>query len=114
MVIKPNDPAFAAYTRLTLFANFQKNMKGGTHFQNEKEKDISFKQFKQLLDDNKVVDKDNPKQMSSFHRQALQTQLQYGKDRQFTTEVTDIMNKAFQLGLVDDDQTLINSLDKKA
>jgi hypothetical protein len=114
MKIKPNDPYFAAYTQLTLFANYQRSIKDGTKFVGGKSKDFSFKQFNELLKENKVVNKENAGEMSKFHKDALQIQMNYSKDLEFTLKVKDIISKAFQLGLVDKDQTLINKMDTKA
>ena len=114
MQIKPNDPNFAAYTRLTLFAEFQKSIKDGAEVVGGKSKDISFEQFNELLNENKVVNKENAGEMSKFHKDALQIQMNYSKDPEFTLKVKDIISKAFQLGLVDKDETLINKIDTKA
>ncbi|MFB4165796.1 hypothetical protein ACE1TI_18855 [Alteribacillus sp. JSM 102045] len=53
MKITPDNAQFAAYTRLTLFADFQKHMKYGTEF-GGKSTDMGFSQFKELLEKEKL------------------------------------------------------------
>ncbi|MFB4165795.1 hypothetical protein ACE1TI_18850 [Alteribacillus sp. JSM 102045] len=51
--------------------------------------------------------------MSKFYEDALQVQMNYGKNPSFTLKVEKIMDKAFELGLVDNDETLINRINTK-
>lgn len=112
MKITPDNTQFAAYTRMTLFADFQRHMKYGTEF-GGKSTEVGFSQFKELLEKEKVVNKENVREMSDFHNDALQVQMNYGKNIQHTLEVKEIMDKAFGLGMVDPDGTLINRINAK-
>ncbi|SET99024.1 hypothetical protein SAMN05421676_11360 [Salinibacillus kushneri] len=109
MKITPDNAQFAAYTRLTLSARFQKHIKYGTKFGGQSN-DIGFSQFKEILEKEKVVNEKNVRDMSSFHEKALQVQMNYGKNPSHTLKVWEVMDKAFQLGLVDNDETLLNRI----
>ena len=61
----------------------------------------NLKIFLQAIQRTFIVNKENAGEMSKFHKDALQIQMNYSKDLEFTLKVKDIISKAFQLGLVD-------------
>ncbi|WP_430786836.1 hypothetical protein VBD025_14865 [Virgibacillus flavescens] len=112
MKITPNNTQFAAYTRLTLFTDFQRHIKNGTEF-GGKSTDIGFSEFKDILKKEEVVNEKKIRDMSKSHEDAFQTQMNYGKNQNQTKKIREVMDKAYHLGLVDNDGTLIDNLDKK-
>ncbi|SDM67373.1 hypothetical protein [Sediminibacillus halophilus] len=113
MRITPDNTQFAAYSRLTVSAHLRNQLRDGTSM-TEQQEDLSFSKFQELLDEEKVVNQKNAREMSDFHRSALETQMNYTDNPKRTQEVKGIMEKAFALGLVDEDNTLINKFDQKA
>ncbi|SET38881.1 hypothetical protein SAMN05216389_11064 [Oceanobacillus limi] len=111
MRITPDNTQFAAYSRLTISAHLRNQLQNGESLGGQP-KDISFAEFQQYLKEDKVVDQEKAREMSAFHRNALEAQLHYTSNPQRTLEVKEIMEKAFSLGLVDEDETLINQSDQ--
>ncbi|QTM98256.1 hypothetical protein ERJ70_02350 [Sediminibacillus dalangtanensis] len=112
MKITPENTQFAAYSRLTVSAHLRNQLQNGASM-SQQPQDISFSKFQQLLEQEKVVDQKNVREMSAFHRDALEAQMHYTNHSKRTLEVKEIMEKAFTLGLVDKDNTLINKVDEK-
>jgi hypothetical protein len=110
-----NKAAFAAYTQLTLGAKFRNHIRndepfGGREGQN---KSLDFIEFQNALKEDKVVNKNLSRETSKYHKQILENKLKYGSNVFFSTEVGEIVNKAFKLGLVGNNEYLISKYEER-
>lgn len=75
--------------------------------------EIGFSEFKEAVEKNKVVNSNKARDISKFHNQFLQDQMRFSSNSPyFNMQVGDIVKKAFNLGLVGNNETLIAKYEK--
>jgi hypothetical protein len=104
--------SFHAYTQLTLVSRFKKHMETGSKYGNntieEMQNRIGFSTFKEAIKADKVVNNDLARDTSNFHKGILEDRLRHAGNTTYSGQVSDIVNKAFKLGLVGNNEYLIN------
>ncbi|KYD29784.1 hypothetical protein B4113_1675 [Geobacillus sp. B4113_201601] len=74
---------------------------------------MDFIEFQKALEEDKVVNKNLSRETSKYHKQILEDKLKYSTNVFFSTEVAEIVNKAFKLGLVGNDEYLISKYEER-
>ncbi|MCR6109432.1 hypothetical protein HXA35_03635 [Bacillus sp. A301a_S52] len=98
-----NNPAFSAYSRLTVVNNFLARKEG-------REPDginMSFKEFTETLEKNEVVKKENVRPTNELQRHHSRTNAAFNGVH-WEQSTLSYIDKAFELGLVNSSGTLIN------
>ncbi|AYV66805.1 hypothetical protein C2I06_07905 [Niallia circulans] len=111
--MKINDKAsFHAYTQLSLVSRFKKHMETGNKYGNntveEMKNRMGFSTFNEAIKDNKIINKDLARDTSSFHKGILEDRLKHSGNTFYSGQVSEIVNKAFKLGLVGNNEYLIS------
>jgi hypothetical protein len=114
-IMNINKATFAAYTQLTLEAKFINHIRNGEPFGGKEgqNKSMNFIEFQKAIEEDKVVNKNLSRETSKYHKQILEDKLKYGTNAFFSTEVAKIVNKAFKLGLVGNDEYLISKYEER-
>ena len=105
-------PYFHAYTQLTLVPRFKNYLEKGISYGNQKS-DIGFSEFKSMIQEGKIVDPNLSRDISDYHKKILEDRLQYSGNYIYSTQVSNIVNQAFKLGLVGYNEQLISRYDKR-
>lgn len=99
-------PAYAAYTKLTV-ANHLKLQLGGQKLPSAKP--MSFEDFMTALKENKVVNKAYARAIPSFEKKESQINASHNGNALFEREKLSWIERAYQLGLVDQNGILRSS-----
>ncbi|WP_203362469.1 hypothetical protein [Bacillus sp. REN10] len=106
-----NKAAFQAYSQLTLVSRFKQHLETGSDFGDqtieEIESQMGLSEFMDTIKSDKVVNPDLSREVSDFHNGILQDRMRLSGDVAYAGQVSSIINKAFKLGLVGNDQELI-------
>jgi hypothetical protein len=105
-------PEYKAYTQLTIVARVKQNVENGKKLG---QSSMSFDEFKKIIADCKITSNSNSRKISCFHSEHIQTQLRFKPDESNLYEnVARIIEKAYEKGLVNEDETLISSAEWRA
>lgn len=103
--------AFQAYSQLTLVSRFKQHLETGSDFGDqtieEIENQMGLSEFMDDIKSDKVVNSNLSREVSNFHNGILQDRMRVSGDVAYAGQVSAIINKAFKLGLVGNDQELI-------
>ncbi|WP_017472365.1 hypothetical protein [Amphibacillus jilinensis] len=105
-----NNPAKRAYIFLNMVKPLQQSYQktGGVNNWTDYRSDLSYANFKEILENNEVIEKANVRSMSQTALDYVQHNQHYSKSGQ----VNQLLAKAYQLGMVDNNGQLINGIDQ--
>ncbi|AMA71999.1 MULTISPECIES: hypothetical protein [Aneurinibacillus] len=106
--IGENRAAFAAYTKLTLVSRFQ-NQINGIQPNTQSKTSMGFPEFMERLRKNEVVNEKYARTILNKQREDSLINSRYNGNPQFESEKLSFIEKAYNLGIVDEYGTLINT-----
>lgn len=99
------NPAFAAYSKLTVRAHFMNELKG-IHQPDHKE--MSFREFFEAIQKNDPVSKDLSRDLPESQIHDSEVSARYKGDYAFEAQKLSYIKKAYELGIVDRNDSLID------
>lgn len=97
-LMKDNLEAFAAYSRLTVVARARAEIFG--HETKPGKADYTFQEFLDMMEEDEVVDASLARKVDDWQIYHSQLQKQYKRSHAFENETFNYIEKAYQLGLV--------------